>query len=342
MATVGTRNLTLADVSRRTDPDGKIAPIVEVLDEMNEIVGDMVMKECNDGTKHKTTVRTGIPSGTWRKLYGGVQSTKSSTAQIVDSCGMLEALPKIDADLVDKSGDPQGTLMSENMPHIEGLTQDVVSTMFYGDTSAHPERFEGLSNRYPNYTRATPDKDKTDYNVLNAGGSGSDNTSIWLVTWGDNALHALYPKGSKAGLQQMNLGKKLTTADDSSGDFMAYVTHYKWDIGLTLRDWRTCGRICNIDVSNLESESSAADLVKLMIKLSERVKGPGKRVWYMHERVRTMLRIQMLGAGTGLTAFNVNLTYENIEGKKVMMFDGDPVRTNEQQLLTESALTQAS
>jgi hypothetical protein len=94
----------------------------------------------------------------------------------------------------------------------------------------------------------------------------------------------------------------------------------------------------------LEAEASAADLVKLMIKLSERVKGSGKRVWYMHERVKTMLRIQMLGANASTTSFkfNVNLTFENIEGKPVMMFDGDPVRTNDAQLLTEAALSQAS
>lgn len=330
MPTVGNRNLTLADVSKRLDPMGKVDKVVELLNEVNEIVQDMVVKECNDGTSHKTTVRNGIPAPTWRKLYGGIQSTKSSTEQVKDSCGMLEAMPYVDVDVVDKSGDKEGTLLSENTPHIEGMMQEVAETLFYGDTDLYPERFMGLHQRY---NSISADTTKSGYNILDGGGTGADNTSVWLVTWGDNAVHGLYPKGSKAGLSIENLGKETVEADDSSGKYRAYGTHYKWDIGLTVRDWRSVGRIANIDISNLEAESSAADLIKLMIRLSERVKGQGKRVFYMHERVRTMLRLQMLDKS------NVYLTYDTIEGKKVLHFDNIPVRICDQILLTEAQIT---
>lgn len=336
MATIGTRNLTLADVAKRKDPTGKISKIVELLNETNEMVGDMVVKEANDGTNHKTTVRTGIPAGTWRKLYGGVQSTKSSTSQVIDSCGMLEALPKIDADIVDKSQDPNGTLLSEHMAHLEGLTQDVSQTFWYGDTAVYPERFMGLNPRYDRYQGATISNQRSDYNVIHNGGSGADNTSIWLVTWGDNACHGLYPQGSTAGLSSNNLGKLLTPADPGygTGDFMAYVTHYKWDIGLTVRDWRSVGRICNIDVSTLEGGTRA--LLDDMVVLSERIKGPGRKVWYMHERIRTQLRLEILATT------NVNLVFDNVEGKKVMMFDGVPIHISDQILLAESLVAQYS
>lgn len=326
-------NLTLMDVSRRMAPDGKVDAVVELLAQTNEILDDMVFSECNDGTNHKTTVRTGIPSGTWRKLYGGIQSTRSTTAQVVDSCGMLEALPKIDVDIVDKSGDPAGTLLSEQTPHLEGLTQDVASTLFYGDTALYPERFMGLAPRYD--ALDTGDDTISNYNVLSGSGSQSDNTSVWLVCWGDNSCHALYPKGSKAGISQNNLGKLLTAAqaDATAGDYLAYVTHYKWDIGLSVRDWRSVGRICNIDHGNLMADSSAADLVKLMIKLSERVVGNGRRAWYMRPDVRTMLRIQMLGKA------NVNLTFDTVEGKRVLAFDGVPIRACSKILKTEATLS---
>jgi len=334
MATVGTRNLTLADVARRKDPSGRIAKIVELLAETNEMLDDMVVKEANDGTNNKTTVRTGIPSGTWRKLYGGIQSTKSETAQVIDSCGMLEALPKIDVDLIDKSGDPRGALLSEHVAHLEGLSQDVSQVFWYGDTTVTPEKFMGLHPRYDEYRRSAQSKLYSDYNVIHGGGSGADNTSIWLVTWGDNACHGIYPQGSVAGLQSKNLGAQLTPSDDSSGDFMAYVTHYKWDIGITVRDWRSIGRIANIDVSVLEGGTRA--LVDKMIELSERVRGSGRRVWYMNERIRTQLRLEML------KTTNVNLTFETVEGKKVMMFDGMPIRVSDQLLLTEAVISQAS
>ena len=326
----------MADVAKRLDPNGKVDMVVELLNEDNDVIKDMVVKECNDGTTHKTTVRTGIPSGTWRVLYGGVLSTKSSTKQVVDSTGMLEALPKIDVDVVDKSGDPAGTLLSEQIPHIEGMGQDVESTMWYGDTRTNPERFMGLA---PRYDTLSTDEDLSGYNVFNGGGTGSDNTSVWLLDWGDNSLHALFPKGSMAGLSMKNMSEVggkgiLTAAADGSGDFEAYVTKYKWDIGLTLRDWRTCGRICNVDVSALEAASGAANLISFMIKLSERVRGKsGRKVFYMHSRVRTALRLQILATT------NMNLTFETVEGKKVMFFDNIPIHESEKLLLTEATIS---
>ena len=57
--------------------------------------------EGNLETGNKTTVRTGLPTPTWRKLYGGIQPAKSTTAQVQDSCGMLEAYAEIDKALAD-------------------------------------------------------------------------------------------------------------------------------------------------------------------------------------------------------------------------------------------------
>ena len=62
------------DVAARMAPDGKIDPqIVEMLNETNEILDDVTVIEANGFTEHKTTVRSGLPTGTWRKLNYGVQ-----------------------------------------------------------------------------------------------------------------------------------------------------------------------------------------------------------------------------------------------------------------------------
>lgn len=338
MAIVGARNLTLADLARRKDPDGKVAKIVELLNKRGAIVQDAVFRECNDGTNHKTTIRTGIPRGTFRKLYQGVQPAKSSTAQVVDGTCMLHNRSEVDCEQIDLDSDPMGSLMSEQEAFIEGLNQDFEETIFYGDADLNPERITGLHARYDAYQRAAVDPTKSDYNVLHAGGTGADNTSIWLVTWGENACTCLYPKGSNAGLQQKDLGRLLV--DDPNitmGKYEAYVNLYKWFFGLSVRDWRSVGRICNIDISNLESGTNAADLRTLMVRLSERVRtNMGRPVWYMNERVRTALRLQKLDID------NVNLTFENVEGKVVMMFDGIPVRMTDYLINSEALVPQAS
>ncbi len=329
MATVGTDNIGLADYTRRTDPDGKLAKVVELMNDKNEFMDDMHYMECNNGSNHITTVRTGLPSGTWRKLYGGVGSTKSATAQVSDSTGMLEARPKIDVDVIKRQKDQAAALLSEQTPHLEGLAQDIATQFIYGDTAAHPERFMGLA---PRYDAIGTDDTLSTYNVMSGGGSGSDNTSIWLVTWGQEQLSMLFPEGSNAGLTVDNKGIESTTAA-GGGDFDAYVTKYKWDLGLTVRDWRSVGRIANIDISALEAASSAADLITLMIKMSERVEATGGRqTWLMHKRVRTMLRLQILATS------NVNLTFENVAGKRVLMFDGIPIRASDAITVAEAVV----
>src|SRR5678809_434057 len=89
MATLADTHPTLLDLARRTDPDGRIADIVEILNQQHGVLEDMVWLEGNLVTGHRTTVRTGLPAPTWRKMYGGVQPSKSKTAQVTDNTGTV-------------------------------------------------------------------------------------------------------------------------------------------------------------------------------------------------------------------------------------------------------------
>ena len=231
MAVLSTTNPTLADVAKRYDADGKIDTIVELLSETNEVLDDMTFLEGNLPTGHKTTVRSGLPSSTWRKLNYGVQPSKSTTVQITDTAGMLEAYAEVDKALADLNGNTASFRLSEDRAFLESMNQTMASTLFYGDTGTDPEKFMGLGPRYNSLSAESGD------NIIVGGGSGSDNTSIWLVCWGPNTCHGIYPKGSQAGLKHQDLGE-VTLEDAASGKYQGYRTHYKWDIGMSLRDWR--------------------------------------------------------------------------------------------------------
>ena len=99
MATVGNTVLTLTDWAKRLDPDGRVAAVVELLSNTNEILDDMLWKEGNLPVGHRDTVRTGLPSVYWRRINEGVATSKSTTAQIDSQCGMLEAWSEVDKDL---------------------------------------------------------------------------------------------------------------------------------------------------------------------------------------------------------------------------------------------------
>jgi len=331
MTTLAANNPTLLDVAKRTDPDGKIATIAEILAQDNAIVEDLTMKEGNLPTGNKTTVRTGIPDPTWRKMYGGVQPTKSTTAQITDSCGMLEAYAEVDKALADLNGNTAAFRLSEDRAHIEGMSQEVASALFYESESTNPERITGLAPRYNSLSAENAD------NIIDFGGTGSDNMSIWLCAWGDQSGFGIYPKGSKAGLQMTDKGQvTIENVDGSGGRMEGYRTHYRWDLGLTIKDWRYFGRICNIDYSVLNAGDAAAvtaqkALITAMIKLSERVKTTGaKASWYVPRNIRENLRLGIL------EKISNNLSWETVSGKRVMTFDDIPVKRVDALLKTEA------
>lgn len=343
MATLGTTALTYGDWAKRIE-DGKVATIIELLSQTNEIMQDEMVVEGNLPTGHKTTVRTGLPSATWRLLNYGVPTGKSTTAQVVDNCGMLETYSVIDKALADLNGNTADFRLTEDMAFLEGMNQQMASTTIYGNTSTNPERFMGLAPRYNSTASA-----QTGVNVIDAGGTGSVNTSIWLVCWGATTCHGIFPKGQKAGLNHVDKGDIVPAYDAANNRYEAYTTHYKWDLGLTVRDWRYVVRIANIDTT-LITGASAANLINALVRAVYRVPtmpagtsavqtsdAPrplsfGMPAIYANRTVRTWLDIQ------ALNKTNMLLQFENWHGKAVTTFRGIPIRTVDAILNNESRI----
>lgn len=326
MATINTTNPSYADVAKRLDSDGKIDQIIELLAEDSPLVQDAVVIEANQATAHRTTVRSGLPAATWRLLNYGVANSKSRTVQVQDAIGMLEAYAEVDKSLADLNGNTASFRMSEDRSFLESMTQEMEDTTFYGDTASAPEEFIGLSPRYASLSA------DSGANIIDAGGTGSDNLSLWFITWGANTTHLIYPKGSIAGWQHNDLGERTLT-DAAGGQYQGYRTHYKWDLGLTLRDWRYTARVANVDTSNLVAGSYTAlitDMTKAMYKLKSIQSG--LRI-YCNRTAATHLDI------LAQLKTNVNLTYKDFAGKPITTFRGVPIRVTDALLETESRVT---
>ncbi|UPY96258.1 major capsid protein [Pectobacterium sp. 21LCBS03] len=324
MAVKGLTALTLVDWGKRVDPNGKIDKIIELLAQTNPILQDMLIVEGNLPTGHRTTVRSGLPAATWRLLNYGVQPSKSTTVQITDAIGMLEAYAEVDKSLADLNGNTAEFRLSEDRAFIEAMNQQMAQTLFYGDTTINPERFMGLSSRYSSKSAGNGQ------NIIDAGATGTDNTSIWLIVWGENTCHGIFPKGQKAGLQFEDKGQETLT-DANGGKYEGYRTHYKWDNGLTLRDWRYVVRIANIDVSDLGTVS-AANIVTQMVKALHRIpnRGMGKPVFYMNRTVAQALDLQ------SLDKTSLALSVKETEGEWWTAFRGIPIRETDAILETEA------
>ena len=166
MATLSTQNLTLADWAKRQDPNGNIPMIAELLSQTNEILTDAVFKEGNLPTGDRVVIRTGLPNVYWRQLNQGVIGSKSTTAQVDEGVGMLEAYCEIDKALADLNGNTAQFRLSEDQAFLEAMNQEQAQTLFYGNTNSSPEEFLGLSTRYSDLSA------ENGQNIISAGGSG--------------------------------------------------------------------------------------------------------------------------------------------------------------------------
>lgn len=337
----GSQAITLLDFSKRLDPNGKLAYVVETLAQSNPVLDDMKWMEGNLPTGIQTTQRTSIPKPTIRKINRGVKHTKSTTEQISDTCCMLEGRSLVDVELIklyQGAAAKEELRKSEDAAHVEGFSQTVADYLFYGDVTVDPDQFNGLSARYNTFKG---DKGTYGYQCINAGTAGEKtNTSAFLIGWGERTTSGIYPQGSKAGLDMRDLGE--SDAYDKDGNpFRALQTLFHWNVGLTVRDVRANSVIRNIDTAKLKNLTSAnkLSLMENFIYAMNRIRNIDnnniKYVWYVSEAMKTFLDIYFLDKS------NVSVTKEQIEGKKPQLrINGVPVVKCEAISDKETAITE--
>lgn len=346
MTVIGALALSYADWASRNDDQGKVKQIIELLSQTNEVIEDALVVEANGVAGHLTTVRTGLPAATWRLLNYGVDSSKSTTAKVTDSIGMLETYSVVDKALANLNGNSPEFRLSEDVAFLESMSQTMATTMFYGNVGVNPERFHGLAPRYSTVLTTTA---PIATNVVDMGGTGSTNTSMYVLTWGAQTLHMIFPKGGKSGFTMTDKGDAQSAFDSNNKRYEAYTTHFKWDNGMTLRDWRYCVRMCNIDVTQLAGATPPNMITGLIravhrlpttmssLSTEQRTDAPnggqasnGKTVIYCNRTLRTYLDIQAVNKA------NVLLKLEEWHGRPITTFRGTRIGTCDALLNTET------
>ena len=339
MATLSTGQLTLADWSKRTGPDGKIDPVAELLSQQNDVLEDIVFKEANQPTSHVVNIRTGLPTVYWRAYNQGVPSSKSTTAQVTEPCAMLEARSHIDAKLLALNNNSAEFRLSEESAFIEAMNQEMTGKLFNGNVGTDAKTFSGLATRYSSTTAGNGG------NVILAGSAGSDNASIYLVVWGEQTVFCPFPKGSRAGLQSRDLGEE--SVQDASGNwYQAARSLFQWDGGLVVKDWRYVVRIANIDISDWigvtgsQASTASTNLLKLMMRAIARIPNfnMGRAAFYANRSIQEGLMIQALEKSNAALGIKEAMTQF---GNKInqLQFMGIPVRGVDQLGIVETRLS---
>ncbi len=322
MATKTTNNLGLDEVVKRTDPKGSLIGVVDALKQSNDILDDIVLRESNGVFSNKTTRWVKEPSGGFRKLDEGGDYEKGVTGVVIDTIGMLDTWSRVDKKTAKAAPNTTQFLNDEALAFVRGLGKTVATKLIYANTDTAPEEFTGLAPRLNSLA--------TSANVLNAGGTGSDLTSIYVVDWGIDTCHGIYPSGSKAGLERTDHGIRVEY-DANNKPYDAFVNHYEWDIGLAVKNLKSIGRIANIETSGTANIFDEDDLIVLLERMTG---GPGT-VIYVNKTIKSQMQIRLKDKE------NVNFTRENglDGGGPIMRFNGVPIHVVEKILNTEAALT---
>lgn len=339
MPTPNAQYPTLLDLVNQMDPDGGIMDVAEILNQTNDFIDYVPFMEGNLPTGHMYAQRTGIPDPTWRSWYQGVQPVKGTAAKVTDSCGMMRNYSFVDKELADLNGNTSAFRANQDRPIMQGMSHSFASNFFYGDESVTPERFTGLAPRFSTVLQSSA---QSAQNVIDAGGTGSTNCSVWLLNMSPATIFGFYPKGSKAGLTMEDQGRftlqnaPTPTGGVSNGFMEGYKTYYAWDVGVAVPDWRHVVRVCNIDVTLLVKDAATGpDLIDLITQAAEQIQAmDGSTVLCVNRRVRQYLRRQMVNKIKSST-----LTWEMVGGKRIMMFDEIPVARVDALLNTEARIT---
>jgi len=335
MALLDSTSPTLLDIANM--PDMKdVKDVVNLLGQFNPILEDAPAMACNKGTYHETTVRTGLPTPVWGRLYKGIPASKGTRQQVKDTPGFLEAAGEVDTRLVDvweKAEDKASIRFEEAEGQLEAMAQEAATALFYHDTDTDPEKPMGLAPRFSSLSAENGGQ------IIDGGGGGADNTSMWMVTWDKKACHLIYPKSYKAGIQREDRGAIPKT--DANGDtYFAYREEFTWHLGLTVRDWRYVTRGANIDITALTTDATAgANIIEVLTEM-----------YYKHYGRRTSIGRTFIYANTTIVKYldyqarnatkNLHLTFKEAgpNAKEVLHFRGIPIRETDAILSTESVV----
>lgn len=339
MPTLVQNTLSMIDQFKNVDGMGRYIDVIEAMNNTSQyIMDDWVWMPCNSGTKHTRSIRTGLPTVAWTSLYEGIPQSKSQKQTVDDTCGMVEGLSTVDQrQLKLYAGNEAAIRNAEGRTYVEAISRELVTAMFYHNPNTNPKLPKGLGARMGALATSGAGAQ-----IVDAGGTGSDNTSIWFVEWGYDGLSVIHPNGTVGGVVRENKGPQRVP-DAAGNPYYVEEEYIGANVGFSLGDWQRVSRIANVDVSNMQA--GTVELYDFMRKAFYKLKSrrttkvmdqsaPGRVAIYCNRDVLEAL--DGLATNAGSTDNFTRLRVGEIEGKEVMTYRGIPIRETDALLNSES------
>lgn len=320
--------LTLNDLRATLMPDGSpVKSYAELLAKENEILDDIPWTASNQLTGDIHFKRTAMPSAQIRRINQGFDSSKGAKEAVTETCVQIVSRMTVDMGELDLAPSPEQYLLSESKGHIEVMNEDVVTNFFYG---TDPEGIRGIAPRLGKLSHKQ---------VTDAGGTGNNLASVYIIKWDTDEVTGIYPKNSKAGLEVFTAENEYVPDKDGKM-FRAHITEWSWYVGLKVRDERYLSRLCNIDRDALLNGSTAKEarqeLFNKLIVAKNKIYhvNQGRVVMYADPEIFSILEI------AAFEKSNLALGYSDVESdRRVLKFSGIPIKRNDAQAIAEKKVS---
>lgn len=338
MAVLGTDYLTLSDAKALLDKS--IADVAEVLVQALPIINDIPYIEMNKGVKHVVALRSDLPEVYYRKANQAVPASKTTIEEREFVAAHFESKSVMDEAVAEYGGKDRVGVNRWNQAegHIQANANELADMILYGSPEEDHRKVPGLFHILSTLNTAEP----TSKQIIDAGGTGSDNSSILFVSWGKGKVYGVFERGTQAGLRRIDRSPGNTrvqiagaTETGGTGWYWGYEENFMVDHGLVVEDYRALARVANIDVSDLKVPANAAKLLKLMTRAFYRIppqyRKQGGKI-YMNSTIMAFLDEQateLIGQGGGLTT-------QNYQGEPVLYFRRWRIEEMDNMLTTEA------
>lgn len=341
MAALGIDYLTLMDAKKMLDKE--IGDVAEVLAKAVPIVNDIPYVAMNKKVKHVVALRSDLPSVYYRKANQPIPASKTTIEEREFVAAHFESKAVMDEAVAEYGGKDRIGVNRWNQAegHIQANAHELADLILYGSPEEDHRQVPGIAHILSTLNPAEP----TSKQIIDAGGSGLDLTSIYFVSWGKKKVYGVFEEGTQAGLRRVdrspgNMRVQIagTTEAGGTGWYWGYEENFMVDHGLVVEDYRALARVANIDVSDLKVPADAANLLKLMTRALYRIPPQlrqQKGKIYVNSTIMSFLDEQtqaQVGAGGGLT-------YQNVQGEQIMMFRGWMLQEMDNILNTEDEVT---
>lgn len=239
--------LTLLDIAKRTGNDATIGLIEEVLTVAPELRTLPVKPKT--GTSYKVGRRTGVASGAFAAVGGGVTPGKSTYQQIEVPMYWFDGQMVVPEAIVKADGGQLGDVLAAEGAGLLQGSMISLGDQIYRGTVASAQGFQGLKQQVDAAM------------VIDAEGSGANAThTAWAVWESDQGLHI--PMGN-SGAMALGQWMKQQVVDpaDATKRLMAWVNNLSFYIGLAVASKNCIGCVKNITSAKPLTDALGAKLV---------------------------------------------------------------------------------